>query len=76
MLSTSNRLYAQIQAKIEESREKRALLMSRRDSFRGKCGKAARLYFEVQKLSKLSRFYQYSFEWFIQLFQVDPNIFS
>jgi hypothetical protein len=45
VLSTSNRLYAQIQAKIEESRSKRSLLLSRRESFRAKCGKAARLYF-------------------------------
>ena len=50
--------------------------MLRRDNFAERCSKAAALYFQVQKLNKLSRYYQYSFDWFIKLFQLDPNSFA
>lgn len=76
MLSTSNRLYQQIQTRIEESVQKRSLILERRTQFQNNCAKAARLYFEIKKLKQLSRYYQFSLDWFIGLFQRDFNNFK
>lgn len=76
VLSTSNRLYQQIQERIEESIQKRSAILQRRVQFQASCSKAARLYFDIKKLKQLSPFYQYSLDWFIDLFQTDFNNFK
>lgn len=76
MLSTSNRLYQQIQTRIEESVQKRNLILERRTHFQNNCAKVAKLYFDIKKLRQLSRYYQFSLDWFIELFQRDVNNFK
>ena len=76
ILSTSNRLYKQIQTRIEESNSKRKILRGRREHFAKKAEKTSKIYFQLQKMSALSLYYRYSFNWFINLFKESVNNFT
>lgn len=76
MLSTSNRLYQQIQVRIQESKEKMKHVLSRRESYRERGTKSAKLYFQIKLLKHLSPYYQYSFSWFVNLFQLNIHCFA
>ena len=65
ILSTSNRLYQQINQRIEESKLKVKEILAKRDNYRAKGSKSAKLYFQIKLLKQLSPYYQYYFSWFI-----------